>query len=107
MQKTLEQINMAAVWNAGQTLPLPSKDMTNEDLHEFSNIFSSEFNRSDIHDRVLCFKMIENEEFDNKVDSEDDESESGSWSPKERGNDTFRCFLGGGGERRVCKFRAS
>ena len=35
-----------------------SKDMKMEDLNEFSNIFSSLFNNSDIHDRVLCFEVI-------------------------------------------------
>ena len=48
------------------------RDMTIEDLQEFSNIFASEFNNSDIHDRVLCFQVIENET--KVVDSEDDES---------------------------------
>ena len=48
------------------------RDMTIEDLQEFSNIFSSEFNNSDIHDRVLCFQVIENET--KVVDSKDDES---------------------------------
>ena len=36
-----------------------SKNLKIEDLDEFSNIFSSEFNKSDIHDRVLCFQIIE------------------------------------------------
>ena len=40
-----------------------SKDLTTEDLHDFLNIFSSEFNCSDIHDRVLCFEIIKDEEF--------------------------------------------
>jgi hypothetical protein len=35
------------------------RDMTIEDLQEFSNIFASEFNNSDIHDRMLCFQVIE------------------------------------------------
>jgi hypothetical protein len=48
------------------------RDMIIEDLQEFSNIFASEFNNSDIHDRVLCFQVIENET--KVVDSEDDES---------------------------------
>ncbi|CAB4043631.1 Hypothetical predicted protein [Paramuricea clavata] len=57
------------------------RDMTIEDLQEFSNIFASEFNNSDIHDRVLCFQIIENET--KVVDSEDEyesrcESETGS-----------------------------
>ena len=47
-----------------------SKDMKTEDLNEFSNIFASEFNNSDIHDRVLCFQVIEDEEFEMNVDSE-------------------------------------
>ena len=54
-----------------------SKDMTIEDLHDFSNIFSSEFNCSDIHDRVLCFEIIQDDELTAKDDSEDN-SESGS-----------------------------
>ena len=49
------------------------RDMTIEDLQEFSNIFASEYNNSDIHDRVLCFQIIENKEFETKVDSEDGE----------------------------------
>ena len=40
-----------------------SKDLTTEDLHDFLNVFSSEFNCSDIHDRVLCFEIIKDEEF--------------------------------------------
>ena len=47
------------------------RDMTIEDLQEFSNIFASEFNNSDIHDRMLCFQVIENEAFETKVDSKD------------------------------------
>ena len=38
------------------------------DLHEFSNIFSSEFNCSDIHDRVLCFEVIKGERLVEKDD---------------------------------------
>ena len=45
--------------------------MKTEDLNEFSNIFASEFDNSDIHDRVLCFEVIfKDEEFDTKADSE-------------------------------------
>jgi hypothetical protein len=50
-----------------------SRDMTIDDLQEFSNIFASEFNNSDIHDRVLCFQIIENKEFEKKVGSKDNE----------------------------------
>ena len=53
------------------------RDMTIDDLQEFSNIFASEFNSSDIHDRVLCFQIIENEESKTEVESED-ESKTGS-----------------------------
>ena len=45
-----------------------SKDMKMEDLNEFSNIFASLFNNSDIHDRVLCFEVIRDEESEKKVD---------------------------------------
>ena len=34
---------------------MSSKDTRTE---EFSNIFASEFNNSDMHDRVLCFQII-------------------------------------------------
>ena len=54
------------------------RNMTIEDLQGFSNIFASEFNSSDIHDRVLCFQIIENEELNTKVDNEDINSETGS-----------------------------
>ena len=54
------------------------RDMTIEDLQEFSNIFASEFNSSDIHDRVLCFQIIENEELNTEVDNENVNSETRS-----------------------------
>ena len=54
-----------------------SKDMTIEDLNEFSNVFASQFDNSDIHDRVLCFQIMKDEESDTEVDSSDEnESES-------------------------------
>ena len=54
-----------------------SKGMKMEDLNKLSNIFASEFNNSVIHDRVLCFEVIKDEELETKVDySEDNESES-------------------------------
>ena len=37
---------------------MPTKDMIIADLSEFSNVFASEFNKADIHDRVLCFQVI-------------------------------------------------
>ena len=66
--------NMAA--KNGQKLggDVSSKDMT---VEEFSNIFASEFNNSEIHDRVLCFQIIKDKEFDTK----DDESQSESKGP--------------------------
>ena len=54
------------------------RDMTIEDLQEFSNIFASEFNNSDIHDRTLCFQVVENEEFETKVDYKYNERRSES-----------------------------
>ena len=51
-----------------------SKDMT---VEEFSNIFASEFNNSEIHDRVLCFQIIKDKEYGTK----DDESQSESEGP--------------------------
>ncbi len=55
------------------------RDMTIEDLQEFSNVFASEFNSSDIHDRVLCFQIIENEELKyTKVDNDFINSETES-----------------------------
>ena len=48
-----------------------SKDLKLEYFKEFSNIFSSEFNKSDIHDRVLCFQIIENNDFDERNDRND------------------------------------
>ena len=66
----------------------PSKDLKLEDLNEFSNIFSSEFNKRDIHDRVLCFQIIADVEFEKTNDCDDaceserrtDSSESTSMS---------------------------
>ena len=64
-----------------------SKDMKTEDLNEFSNIFASEFNNSDIHDRVLCFQVIiEDEEFEMNFDSE---PESQSETAELTGSDRF------------------
>ena len=61
-----------------------STDMTIEDLNECSNIFASEFNKADIHDRVLCFQFIINteRELETEVDCEDDERETESFSKK-------------------------
>ncbi|XP_028412094.1 BTB/POZ domain-containing protein POB1-like [Dendronephthya gigantea] len=39
-----------------------SNAMKFEDLHEFSNIFASEFNNNSIHDRVLCFEILDCED---------------------------------------------
>ena len=64
------------------------KDMTIEDLHDLSNIFSSEFNCGDIHDRVLCFKIIKDEELVAKDDSEDDSNDD-SEDNSESGSDTY------------------
>ena len=55
-----------------------SKDMTIEDLNEFSNVFASQFDNSEIHDRVLCFQIIEDEESNAEVDSRGNENESES-----------------------------
>ena len=55
-----------------------SKDMTIEDLNEFSNVFASQFDNSDIHDRVLCFQIIKDEESNAEVDSRGNENESES-----------------------------
>jgi hypothetical protein len=46
--------------------------ITIADLREFSDIFASEFNCSDIHDRVLCFEYIKGEGLIAKHDSESD-----------------------------------
>ena len=46
---------MAAVESFGK---VSSKEMKMEDLNKLSNIFASEFNNSDMHDRVLCFEVI-------------------------------------------------
>ena len=59
----------------GQTFidrDVSSKDMT---VEEFSNIFASEFNNSEIHDRVLCFQIIKDKEFGTKDDESQSESE--------------------------------
>ena len=48
-----------------------SKDLKLEDFKEFSNIFSSEFNKSDIHDRVLIFQILEDDEFEKTNDFDD------------------------------------
>ena len=70
-------VNMAAVESFAK---VSSKEMKMEDLNKLSNIFASEFNNSDIHDRVLCFEVIKDEELGTKVDnSEDNESESIKW----------------------------
>ena len=57
-------VNMAVEGSA----EVSSKDMKVEDLNEFSNIFSAQFNNSDIHDRVLCFEIIRDEESDSSDD---------------------------------------
>ena len=58
------------------------KDLTIEELREFSNIFATEFNRSEMHDRVLCFQIIENDMHDSK----DEESEKRGTETSEEGN---------------------
>ena len=55
-----------------------SKDMTIEDLNEFSNVFASQFDNSEIHDRVLCFQIIKDEESNAEVNSRGNENESES-----------------------------
>ena len=55
-----------------------SKDMTIEDLNEFSNVFASQFDNSEIHDRVLCFQIIKDEESNTEVNSRGNENESES-----------------------------
>ena len=88
--------------DSGQISVVASTDMTNEDLQEYSNIFASEFNSSDIHDRILCFQIIESDEFKRKDGSEDDESQSESETGPvslnaltpalDRGKDIIRSF---------------
>ena len=69
------RVTMASNIAVGSTGKVSSKDMKIEDLNEFSNVFASQFNNSDIHDRVLCFEVIiKDEESEKEVDSEDNES---------------------------------
>ena len=46
-----------------------------EELRGFANIFASEFNKVDIHDRVLCFQLIKEGQRETNVDSEGDDDE--------------------------------
>ena len=50
------------------SMKVPSKDMKMEDLSEFSNIFASQFDNSEIHDRVLCFQIIIDEKSETEFD---------------------------------------
>ena len=50
-------------------------DMIIKELSAFSNIFASEFNKADIHDRVLCFEVIKEGALGTKVDSEGEDDE--------------------------------
>ena len=54
---------------AGSADVVSKMEMKNEDLQEFSNIFASEFNSKGIHDRVLCFQIIDEAEFKRNDDS--------------------------------------
>ena len=49
-------------------------NVINEDSSGFANIFASEFNKADIHDRVLCFEVIR-EGLKRKDDSEGEDGE--------------------------------
>ena len=53
-----------------------SKDMTIADLNECANIFASQFDNSEIHDRVLSFQIIKDGKFETGVDSEYGEGET-------------------------------
>ena len=55
-----------------------SKEMKMEDLNKLSNIFASEFNSSEIHDRVLRFEVIKDEQFETRLDNSEDINESES-----------------------------
>ena len=65
-REILLYFKMAAT-KSGQKLDgeMSSKDTPTE---EFSNIFASEFNNSDMHDRVMCFQIIKDNEFSIKND---------------------------------------
>ena len=89
---------------AVESASVASKDMKNEHLQEISNIFASEFNSKEIHDRVLCFQIIDDAEVarkddsDNSDDSHESDNETACESPndhfqlREKGEDIFRCF---------------
>ena len=49
------------------------RNVINEDSSGFANIFASEFNKADIHDRVLCFEVISG--LKRKDDSEGEDGE--------------------------------
>ncbi|XP_028405904.1 BTB/POZ domain-containing protein POB1-like [Dendronephthya gigantea] len=54
--------------------------MVNDDLREISNLFASEFNSRELHDRVLCFQFIDDElsgKHEAKCVDDDDLSEPG------------------------------
>ena len=54
-------------------------NITFDDSFEISNIFASEFNSSDISDRVLCFQFIEDDRVDEtKSDDGNNESSGGN-----------------------------
>ena len=59
-----------------------------EELSGFANIFASEFNKADIHDRVLCFQLIKEGQRETNVDSEgedDDELNMSNMEPRNSG----------------------
>ena len=61
------------------SMKVQSKDMKMEDLSEFSNVFASQFDNSEIHDRVLCFQVIDEKskgEFDFDFENIGNETQS-------------------------------
>ena len=57
-----------AVENASS---VASNDMNMEHLLEISNVFASQFNKKEMHDRVICFKYIYDSELVRKDDCDD------------------------------------
>ena len=64
-----------------------SKDLKLEDFKELSNLFSSEFDKSDIHDRVLIFQIIEEDEFEKTKDDND------TWESERRTDSAESTFM--------------
>ena len=84
---------------AAEKLSMVCEDIKNEKSPEISNIFASEFNKEEMHDRVLCFQVIDDAEVRRKGysgDSNESVCESPSTGPvrqRGEGEGIFLSFL--------------